>query len=120
MSKKYKYFDITEFDSPDLPGSGEAMEDSFMEMISEAREIAGIPFKINSGFRTIEWNQRVGGRVGSSHLKACAADVHCNNSASREKILCSLIKAGFTRIGVGKTFLHCDNDPLKPSAIWLY
>ena len=115
-----KYFKLSEFDSPDEPGSGSKMDKDFLEKLDYARGNAGVPFKINSGFRTIEWNQRVGGRVGSSHLKACAADVHCNNSASREKILCALIKAGFTRIGVGKTFLHCDNDPLKPSAIWLY
>ena len=120
MAKKYKYFNLKEFDSPDLEGSGEMMEESFLDMLEEAREIAGIPFKINSGFRTMERNQMVGGRVGSSHLKGVAADIHCNNSHNRQIILNALAQAGFTRYGVAKTFIHVDSDKQKPDACWLY
>jgi len=29
-------------------------------------------------------------------------------------------QAGFTRIGIAKTFIHCDTDKDKNDAIWLY
>ena len=32
----------------------------------------------------------------------------------------ALIKVGFRRIGVGKSFIHSDLDNDKPNAIWLY
>ena len=115
-----KYFTLTEFDSPDIEGSGKDMCPDFLEMIDRARDIAGIPFKINSGMRSKTWNQHVGGRVGSSHLKGCAADVHCNNSGDRIKIVASLIQVGFRRLGIAKTFVHVDCDKDKQNAIWLY
>jgi hypothetical protein len=31
------------------------------------------------------------------------------------------LKAGFTRIGIGKTFVHMDRDPFLPQPrLWLY
>jgi hypothetical protein len=47
-----KHFKLSEFDSPDLPGSGKNMNPDFLKRLDEAREIAGVPFNINSGFRT--------------------------------------------------------------------
>ena len=51
-----KHFSINEFDSPDLPNSGLNMDNDFLQMLDMAREIANIPFKINSGYRTEEYN----------------------------------------------------------------
>ena len=118
--KNMKNFKLAEFDSPDQPGSGKHMKKEFLEMIDEARTIAGIPFKINSGFRTRKHNEIVGGRVGSSHLAGCAADIHCSTSGNRIKIVNALVAAGFNRIGIAKTFIHCDNDITKEPALWLY
>tara|TARA_R110000744_G_scaffold177689_1_gene296624 strand:+ start:271 stop:675 length:405 start_codon:yes stop_codon:yes gene_type:complete len=118
--KKMKHFTLEEFDSPDQPGSGKHMKKEFLEMIEEARDIAGIPFKINSGFRTRTHNEMVGGRVGSSHLAGCAADIHCTNSGNRIKIINALVAAGFNRIGIASSFIHCDNDITKNPALWLY
>ena len=115
-----KYFKLSEFDSPDSKGSGKNMCSEFLEMIDKARDIAGIPFKINSGYRTKEWNKHVGGRIGSSHLKGCATDVHCNYSGDRIKIVSALIQAGFRRLGIANTFVHVDCDKDKDNAIWLY
>jgi len=114
------WFQIDEFDSPDVEGSGRLMDADFLIALNSARNFAKIPFKINSGYRTKEWNHRVGGRVASSHLKGVAADIHCNNSANRIIIVKSLINAGFKRIGIAKSFIHCDLDNDKPDAIWLY
>ena len=115
-----KYFNFEEFDSPDKIGSGQKMDDKFVKMLDKARHIADIPFKINSGYRTAEWNERVGGRVGSSHLKGVAVDIHCNNSGDRSVVLYALIKVGFRRIGIANTFIHVDSDADKNDAVWLY
>ena len=114
------YFELSEFDSPDLKGSGAKMDESFLYMLDEAREIAGIPFKINSGYRTKKHNKAVGGKPTSSHTKGMAADIHCDDSFSRIIIIQALIETGFRRIGIGKTFIHCDNDLDKNNALWLY
>jgi len=120
------YFKLNEFDSPDLPSSGQEMDNNFLDMLQDARAIAGIPFKINSGYRTESHNNSVGGKPktasskGSSHMYGYAADISATSGSQRWIIVRSLIEAGFTRIGIAKSFIHADNDPDKPNAIWSY
>ena len=116
-----KYFKLTEFDSPDEVGSGYKMDKEFLIKLDYARGIAGIPFKINSGYRTKSHNEFVGGRVGSSHIKGVAADIGYYGSRERYLILHALIQVGITRFGIAKGFIHCDVDKAKdPDVIWLY
>jgi uncharacterized protein YcbK (DUF882 family) len=120
-----KYFTYKEFDSPDEPGSGKNMRHDFLELVDLAREEAGVAFKISSGFRTEAYNKDLLKRgykasKNSSHLKGCAADIVCTDSAKRSVIVRALINVGFTRLGIAKSFIHVDNDPDKPDAIWLY
>ena len=116
-----RHFNLSEFDSPDEIGSGSKMDIDFLHKLDEARHIAQTPFKINSGYRTQEHNLKVGGRVGSSHLKGLAADIGYNGSRERYLILNALMQVGINRIGIAKTFIHCDVDNLKDkSVIWLY
>ena len=115
------YFTITEFDSPDEVGSGYRMNKDFIRRLDTARGIAGIPFKINSGYRTAAHNEKVGGRVGSSHKKGLAADIGYYGSRERYLILNALMQVGINRIGIAKTFIHCDVDKNKDEdVIWLY
>tara|TARA_R110000751_G_C13761986_1_gene479306 strand:+ start:1532 stop:1897 length:366 start_codon:yes stop_codon:yes gene_type:complete len=119
------HFDIQEFDCPSLPNSGINMDDAFLQMLDDARSIAGISFNITSGYRTKERNKLVGGVRNSSHLVGRACDISVQNGNQRYIILDALIKAGFRRLGVAKTFIHCDNDSLeqggtKPNSIWTY
>jgi uncharacterized protein YcbK (DUF882 family) len=115
------HFEISEFDSPDEIGSGKYMQSSTLQMLDDARSIAGIPFKINSGFRSKSHNAYVGGKKYSSHCYGYAVDIHCTDSRSRFIIIDSLLKAGFDRIGIADTFIHVDNDPEKdPDVIWTY
>lgn len=115
------HFSLDEFDSPDQIGSGKKMNKEFLLMLDEARSIASIPFKINSGYRSKEHNKSVGGVSGSSHRVGFAADIHCNESRNRFIMVNALIQVGFNRIGIGNTFIHVDNDPNKsPEVIWLY
>ena len=71
----YTYFKIPEFDSPDEAGSGFKMNYNFVELLDQARGMAGCPFRVSSGYRTKEHNLKVGGRVGSSHCKGLAVDL---------------------------------------------
>lgn len=112
-----RWFNYSEFDSPDDPGTGNLMDIDFLEMLDEARTVAGIPFVITSGYRTEEWNEIVGGTSDSSHMKGCAADIACASSRDRFLILCSLVEAGFDRIGIGEDFIHVDSDWEKSAAI---
>lgn len=117
----YKYFRLSEFDSPDLEGSGEMMEPRVLEALDNARDIAGFPFIINSGFRTVTQNQKVGGAKNSSHLLGWAVDIHCTDSTRRFALVEALLDSGFYRIGIADTFVHADMDPEKPNhKIWLY
>lgn len=113
-----KYFKLSEFD--DAPGTGKNMKKDFLTKLDKARAIADVPFNITSGYRSKETNKRVGGVSTSSHLKGLAADISCKDSSTRQKIVNALIQAGFTRIGIADTFIHCDTDKNKQDAIWLY
>lgn len=115
------HFTLSEFDSPDIPGSGEEMKSSFLRRLDEARELAGVPFKISSGYRTPEHNEAVGGVFNSSHTKGHAADIVIASSEHRYVIVRALIEVGFNRIGIANSFVHVDNDPAKtPNVIWTY
>ena len=113
-----RYFTLDEFDSPDLPGSGAQMQPEFLQKLDEARHIAGVPFRINSGYRTAAHNAS---SSTSSHLTGWAADIQATTSNRRYLVLSALIRVGFRRIGIADTFIHVDMDPDKPQNVsWLY
>jgi uncharacterized protein YcbK (DUF882 family) len=114
-----KHFTLAEFDSKDAPGSGSAMQSDFLLKLDKARSLCGIPFKINSGFRTPAHNKAVGGEPNSSHTKGWAADIGYSSGTEGYRILCSLQAVGFNRIGIYKNWIHVDCDPALPShVIW--
>lgn len=114
-------FRLSEFDSPDSPGSGYRMQPSTLLLLQKTRELADTPFVITSGYRTRSHNKRVGGVKGSSHTKGYAVDVRCRKSQDRYKILNAALQAGFNRIGISGQFIHLDNDPNKvQNVIWTY
>jgi uncharacterized protein YcbK (DUF882 family) len=118
-----KYFDISEFDSPDEVGSGSKMDKKFLEKLDYARgNVDGkMVFKINSGYRSEKWNLKVGGRWGSSHKIGLACDIAYNGSRERYLLVTALMQVGINRLGIGKSFVHCDVDKLKDKdVIWLY
>ena len=116
-----KYFEHKEFDSPDKPGSGHLMDENFLGRLDDARGIAGVPFKITSGYRTREHNDRVGGVDSSAHTSGHACDIACRDSVTRWLIINALMLCGFNRIGIADTFIHVDDDPNKPeNVIWTY
>jgi len=114
-----KHFTKDEFACP-CCGKAE-MNEEFLQKLDGAREIAEIPFRINSGFRCPKHNAEVGGVPESSHLLGLAADISATTGARMFRIVAGLLAAGFTRIGIGNGFVHVDSDRTKNSPnIWKY
>lgn len=93
----------------------------FVKKLDTAREIAGIPFVINSGYRCVKHNREVGGVEHSSHLRGLAADISTKTLRHRFLIVDALLKVGFSRIGVATDYIHADIDETKDdNIIWTY
>ncbi len=92
--------------------------------LDKIREEIGTPMKINSGTRCERHNKKVGGKQRSAHMPkdqvSHAVDVHCPNSAFRFAFLAMALPM-FNRIGIGKSFIHVDDDPELPGNVaWMY
>lgn len=99
----------------------QSMQQHTMDKLDAARELAGIPFVLNSAYRSSAWD-RARGRSGTgAHTTGCAVDIRCNTSTNRMKIVRACLAAGFTRIGIGKSYVHVDDDPAQvPNVMWHY
>ena len=96
------------------------MNKDFLFVLDEAREFAGIPFVINSAYRSPEHPLSIK-NPSSSHIKGLAVDIKATDSITRFKIVKALIEVGFTRIGIADTFIHVDLDLDKTQdVIWTY
>lgn len=96
------------------------MNPEFLAKLDEAREIAGVPFVLNSAFRSVEYELDRGRTGTGAHTLGCAVDIACQSSSWRIKIVSALVQVGFVRIGIAKTFIHVDSSTLHPPGIWLY
>jgi len=120
------FFKISEFDSPDEPGSGIKMSYMFMLKLCSLRRFVDRKFIINSGYRTKEYNENLISRgykasLDSAHLDGIAADIACPDSAFRYKFLEGCFKYEIHRIGSSENFFHIDIDTNKPQKIiWTY
>lgn len=113
-----RYFNRNEFECK--CGCGLMCIDyELVKKLDFAREVAGVPFVINSACRCFEHNKEIGGLVNSSHLRGYAVDIAVSNSKDRFRILVALLSSGFNRFGVYRDFIHCDIDLDKPqNVIW--
>lgn len=93
-----------------------------MNRLETARVIADVPFILSSAARSVSYEISKGRKGTSSHclLPCVAVDILCSTGYQRQRIIYGLISAGFTRIGIAKTFIHVDYDTDKTDAIWLY
>jgi hypothetical protein len=97
------------------------MRQATMSKFDTAREIAGIPFVINSAYRSPAW-EKAKGRTGTgAHTLGRALDITCNTDRNRFRIIDALIKAGFKRIGIAKTYIHADDsESHTQDIVWMY
>jgi len=76
---------------------------------------------ITSGYRCESYTREKRRSQTSSHLKGLAADIKCTDSTYRHNLIKNLMKVGFTRIGIGLDFIHCDLDKDKAQTVmWTY
>ena len=107
--KKYKWFS-------DKEAAG--LKPELVVKLDQARELAGIPFVITSGYRTKDHNAEVGGVENSGHLEGEAVDLRARNPNEHFIITKALLDAGFTRISRKyPTHIHCDITKDKPQRI---
>lgn len=118
MPHEWKYFTTEEV---------EGLDEEFVAKLDQARHLAGFPFVITSGFRTLEKNQSIIGAVpDSSHLKGLAVDLKVENSHEVSLIVDACKAVGITRRGIYvdsenfPTHVHIDMDPEKVTeVIWI-
>ncbi|WP_448519630.1 D-Ala-D-Ala carboxypeptidase family metallohydrolase [Rhodoflexus sp.] len=112
-------YQLSDFDSPDAPGSGERhMDRAHVAMLNRAGKAAGFYPKINSGYRTPAHNRAVGGVGNSCHMQGKASDLSLRLRADFDRIAPALVAVGFRRFGVASTYLHVDN--CDGEAVWTY
>ena len=108
----WKFFKRTEFSCPCCGRSDISSE--LVNRLDYCREIAGVPFRINSGFRCKQHNGRIHGKPRSSHLDGSAADISAPSGALKSTIVASLFAGGIKRVGIYKNFIHCDISKKLP------
>lgn len=87
--------------------------DQLSGQLQKIRDIVGMPIIINSGFRCVSHNSRVGGASRSLHISGCAADIRIDGISPRVLFLGLqfLMEAGVILKGGLKaynTFVHYD------------
>ena len=120
----FNYFKFEEFDQPGMPGSGKEFIDIRLILILDnMRHRSQLPYKINSGYRSQEYNDTLkNSSKNSSHIKGKAVDISAPDSKTRYSIIEAALHFGIQRIGIGSSFIHIDiDDKDKPAEVcWIY
>ena len=106
------------------------VSEKFMDMLQQARTMAGVPFAITSGCRCERHNNANSISVASDHLVGdfsicCGVDIRCVDPTIRHRMLKTFYEVGFSRIGIRQSFIHVGigrslggrNDD---DVVWLY
>ena len=116
-----KYFSPSEFKRCNPACTIDQMDPAFLTLLDMVREEAGIPLVLNCAFRSVAHEKKMGRSGNSAHTRGKAVDIRCNASGTRYKIVAAALACGIRRIGIGKTFVHIDNDDTLPQGvIWDY
>ncbi len=88
------------------------------ENLEVLREYLGTPITVNSGFRTVTYNKKVGGAPNSQHLRGRAADIRTAKytPAQVHAAIEKLISEGKMKqggLGIYNSFCHYDVRGVK-------
>ena len=77
------------------------------------RYLIGKPIIVNSGYRSTEYNKKIGGAINSYHVKGQAADIRVEglNSKVLYLVIINLINAKLMKnggVGLYNDFVHYD------------
>tara|TARA_R110002073_G_C9246162_1_gene562193 strand:- start:23 stop:412 length:390 start_codon:yes stop_codon:yes gene_type:complete len=116
------YFKMEEFNQPGLPESHKKMDTNLLMILDNMRHRSKIPYTITSGYRSQEYNKKIGGAKNSSHCKGMAVDIAAPDSTTKYSIIEAALHFGIQRIGVGSNFIHIDIDDQDKAAkvCWTY
>lgn len=103
-----KFFKSSEFKKCIPSCSIEAMDSQFLRELDECRNIAGVPFRLMSAYRSPEYDKSKGRSGTGFHTSGRAVDVSCINGEDRRAIIEGALAVGLT-VGVYPSFIHLDN-----------
>lgn len=105
---RYAYFSESEFPKCSPSCNIEDMDSDFLTLLDCARAEAGIPFVLNSAFRSSEYDKRRGRSGRGYHTLGRAVDISCYDGASRCRIVSACLNYGLS-CGISHSFIHVDN-----------
>lgn len=91
-------------------------------MFERIRALVGGPLIINSAYRTVTYNRKVGGSPKSQHLFGKALDIQPPKNMSvalfHAALRTNVQELGIRGLGKYKTFVHCDIRDSKELVTW--
>lgn len=112
------YFSESEFERCVPSCKKSDMDSGFLKRLNKARRMAGLPFVLNSAYRSVDHEKSMNRTGNSYHTKGRAVDIRCLDGNSRAVIVKALLDAGFHGIGISNKFIHVDDRQIR--TIWLY
>lgn len=113
-----RYFDLSEFDCS-FTGENE-MDEEFLDLLDDLRDICGFPFIITSGYRSPDHPLEAKKKIPGTHSDGIAADIEVRGGWQRGAIVQNAIELGFKGIGVSHDFIHVDLRLSDDLIIWTY
>lgn len=111
-----KNFSLNEFESRDGFPMSKEITDNIIELANNLqviRDYIGQPIFINSAYRSVAHNKRIGGVSNSQHVLGKASDITVKNISPKRlyRIINRLIKKGLIKqggLGLYRGFVHYD------------
>ena len=101
-----EHFKLLEFESPDTQEV--KVDQKLIDKLEKLRKRIGQPLVINSGYRTPEHNEAVGGAEGSLHKPGKAGDIAKVKGLSIDEMAVLAQEMGFDGIGKYNGRIHVD------------
>lgn len=113
-----------------LPHTDSGVKSRLISILENIADDVGYPLTITSGFRSSNYNKKVGGAKKSQHMLGNAVDIRMRNKTKKEVLEFIEIAVGYGINGIGLyfpargggTFIHCDIRSKKaqwgPNGSW--
>jgi len=86
------------------------LDEELIDKLQKLRALVGKSIIVNSGYRTPEYNSKIGGAPKSQHMEGKAADIRVTGVTPVQ--VAKLAKqVGFRGVGIYDTFTHVDVRP---------
>jgi len=124
-NKVYKYgqklqltenFNLSELHSKDGSDMPSEVFDNLLILIKKVQKLrseSGLPFKVNSAYRSIEHNKKVKGAVNSLHTKGMAIDISAPEGTKLRQFLLSKRENWQGGFGLYSWGVHLDTGQKK-------